>query len=136
MNSGSTFSFEEISGFAGTPLPAFRMLNWAYLRDRIVLDDSVTDLSDGPTITSVSPNPITPTAMLTVTGTNFEATPAIHLLIEGDPTPNLLVGIAFVDAETVTGFVKSSSNPPGVYDVMVTNPDGQSVTAIDALTVQ
>ena len=120
----------------GTPLPVFRELNWAYLRDRIVLDASVTDLIDGPTITSVSPNPIVPNAVLTVTGTNFEATPAIHLLIEGDPTPNLLVGLTFIDAQTVTGFVKSSSNPPGLYDVRVTNPDGQSVTLVDALTVQ
>jgi len=136
MNYGGTFSFEEISGYGGDALPVFRTLNWAYLRDRIVLDASVTDLIDGPSITSVSPNPLNTDAWLTVTGANFEATPTIHLLIEGDPTPNLLLGLTFVDSETVMGYVKSSSNPPGLYDVMVTNPDGQSVTLIDALLVQ
>ena len=136
MNPGGAFSFEEASGFGGEPVPVFRPLNWAYLRDRIVLDSAVTGLFPAPEIGSVSPNPLSATAILTVTGENFLATPYIHLLIESDPTPNLLTGITLIDSQTLTGVVKASQNPPGTYDVRITNPDGQSVTLIDALVVQ
>lgn len=38
MNSGRSFSFEELAGGAGGPL-RFRPLNYAYLRDRVVVSD-------------------------------------------------------------------------------------------------
>ena len=38
MNAGNQFSFAEITGRGASGAPVFRPLNWAYLRDRVVLD--------------------------------------------------------------------------------------------------
>lgn len=136
MNAGATFSFEEVSGAGGTALPAFRPLSWAYLRDRIVRNTHVTALFDAPEIFSVTPNPVSGSATITVHGANFLATPQIELLIEGDPTPNEVLEEVWVDSGTVTGLLFPLLTPPGVYDVRLINPDDQVVVLIDGLEVQ
>ncbi len=55
MNAGGTFSFDEMTGRNGSPLPVFRALDWAYLRDRVALNTHVTGLFPPPTLTSVTP---------------------------------------------------------------------------------
>jgi hypothetical protein len=142
MNAGFTFSFEEMTGRNGSPLPVFRALGWAYLRDRIALNAHVSGLFPPPTLTSVTPNPVTipqgqQMALVTLHGTDFLDTPlVVELITEGDPTPNDLLAIAFVDSETVTGMVNKFLVPPALYDVRLINADGQEITLVDGLEVQ
>ena len=42
MNPGSRFDFADVAGIAGRAAPRFRALNWAYLRDRVVLQAAGT----------------------------------------------------------------------------------------------
>ena len=139
MNQGGAFSFDEIAGQNGQALPAFRPLNWAYLRDRLVLDSRVTGLFPAPTLTSVSPSPVVlggQPQVVTITGTHFMATPEIELLLDGDPTPNPLMAETWIDPQTVTAVVNPVFVPPGIQDVQLTNPDGQVVILLDGLEVQ
>jgi hypothetical protein len=142
MNAGGTFSFDEMTGRNGSPLPVFRALNWAYLRDRIALNTQVTGLFPAPTLISVTPNPVSvpagqQTALVTLHGTGFLETPlVIELITEGDPTPNPLLNVSFVDSETVTGVVNKFLVQPALYDVHLINADGQEVTLGDGLEVQ
>ncbi len=140
MNQGGSFSFDEMTGRNGVPLPVFRTLGWAYLRDRIVLNSQVTGLFPAPTLTSVDPNPVDikppQSATVTIHGTNFLDTPSVELITEGDPTPNQLLNETFIDANTITGVVSKFLVPPGLYDVHLINADGQEVTLVDGLEVE
>jgi len=142
MNAGSTFSFDEMTGRNGSPLPAFRALNWAYLRDRVALNTHVTGLFPAPTLSSVTPNPASvpqgqQTVVVTLHGTEFLETPlVVQLITEGDPTPNNLLNVTFVDSETVTGVVNEFLVQPALYDVHLINADGQEVTLVDGLEVR
>ncbi|CAG0989109.1 hypothetical protein MYXO_02295 [Myxococcaceae bacterium] len=140
MNAGGSFTFSELTGRDGKALPIFRPLNWAYLHDRVVLDSRVTGLFPPPTLSSISPNPIVvaPGGSATVTfhGSGFLETPSIQLRIEGDPTPNALLSETLLDGGTVGGVIHSVLVPPGLYDVEITNGDGQVLLAPDALEVQ
>ncbi len=74
---------------------------------------------------------------MTLHGTEFLETPlVVELITEGDPTPNDLLNITFVDSETVTGVVNKLLVPPALYDVHLINADGQEVTLVDGLEVQ
>lgn len=140
MNAGGSFTFQEMTGRDGLPLPVFRPLNWAYLHDRVVLDAQVTGLFPAPVIASLSPNPVTVppggSATLTITGSGFLLTPSIYLIIEGDPTPNALLSETLVSSTIVTAVVNAYLVPPGIYDVQLTNGDGQVLLVPDALVVQ
>lgn len=140
MNAGGSFSFQELTGRAGKPLPVFRPLNWAYLRDRVVLDARVTGLFPPPTVSAIEPNPVVVppggTATVTFHGTGFLAQPAVQLRIEGDPTPNALLAETLLDPETFTAVVNAFLVPPGLYDVELTNADGQVLLLPDFLEVQ
>lgn len=140
MNAGGTFSFNEMTGRNGSPLPVFRVLNWAYLRDRLVLNSQVTGLYPPPQISSASPNPLEldppVSAQITISGDEFVETPWIDLLQEDLPTPRPLQNVIFVDPQTLQATANMYVVPAGVYDVRVTNPDGQEVTLVDGLEVQ
>jgi hypothetical protein len=142
MNAGGTFSFDEMTGRNGSPLPVFRPLGWAYLRDRIALNTQVTGLFPAPTLSSVTPNPVSfpqgqQTVVVTLHGTGFLDTPlVVELITEGDPTPNDLLNITFLDSETVTGVANKLLVQPALYDVRLVNADGQEVTLLDGLEVQ
>lgn len=142
MNAGFTFSFEEMTGRNGSPLPVFRALGWAYLRDRVALNTHVAGLYPPPTLTSVTPNPVSvpqgqQTVEVTLHGTDFIETPLlVELITEGDPTPNPLLNVTFVNSETVTGVVNKFLVPPALYDIHLVNTDDQEVTLVDGLEVQ
>jgi len=140
MNAGGTFSFDEMTGRNGSPLPVFRALNWAYLRDRLALNSQVTGLYPAPQVTSVSPNPLEldppVSAQLTITGSDFLETPWIDLLQQGLPTPRSLQNVVFVNSQTLQATANMYVVPAGTYDVRVTNPDGQEVTLMDGLEVR
>ena len=132
-------TFAELTGRAGSSLPVFRPLSWAYLHDRVVLDGSVTGLFDPPTITSVTPSSINlggGAVVVTVHGDGFIATPTLRLIEPPDPTPDELLGEVFVDPQTATGIVDPLLVSPALYDVLVINPDGQSATLPGGLLVQ
>lgn len=144
MNRGSSFTFEEMSGRGGKSLPVFRELNWAYLHDRVALNDQVTALYPAPEIFSISPNPaiypgpFSPTT-ITIHGDGFVGVPflpSVSLVIEQDPTPNAVTSLQLIDSQTLTGQIHPLFVPPGLYDVVLTNGDGQQLILVDYLDVQ
>jgi len=141
MNQGGATTFAEMTGRAGNPLPSFRPLNWAYLRNQIALNIQVTELLPPPTLTDVQPNPLSfsgqgQNVTATFTGTNFVDTPLLEFILEGDPTPNEPTGITVVDPQTVTAQLNKFVFLPGVYDVRFINPDGQVAVLDDGLTIE
>jgi len=48
MNASNTFSFSKRAGLDGYALPRFRALNYAYLRDHMVLDARVSAILPAP----------------------------------------------------------------------------------------
>jgi hypothetical protein len=135
MNAGSTFTFARLAGLAGEPLAAFRALDFAYLRDRAVVDAKVTGLYFPPTATSVSPTTVPPgtNTLLTVQGADFRATPSMR--IENGAFVAQLQGESFVSANEVRGWVLPSQALPGTYDLVVENPDGQTARLAQAVTL-
>jgi hypothetical protein len=136
MNAGSTYTFPKLSGLGGNLLPVFRPLNFAYLRDRALIDGAVTDLLLPPGVDSVSPSVVTigPSVTLVVQGAGFRPTPSIRL---ESPGFNYEVSSEGFDSESqITGIVVTLQTLPGVYDVKVTNSDGQVAVLEDAFTIQ
>jgi len=133
MKHGGNFTFGRLAGMSGNALPYLRPIDHAYLRDRVVLDASVTELLLPPTIDSASPTSISGTVQLTVTGTAFAATPSLRLV--GSLLSYELLGEQLVSANEVTGWIIGIQVPADTYDLVVTNPDGQAVTMPAALVV-
>jgi len=133
MKHGGNFNFAKLAGLDGNSLPFFRPLDYAYLRNRVVIDPRVTKLLPAPRLTGVSPAQINSTSQLTVTGSNFAATPSLRL--EGALIRYELIGEQFVSATEASGWVISIQVPNGTYDLVLTNPDGQSDRLSNALVV-
>lgn len=144
MNPGGSFSFDEMTGRNGNPLPSFRPISWAYLHDRLVLSSQVTALFPPPTIASVLPNPAIYPNPYTSTGISIQGTgflsstspPIVDLITEGDPTPNSVQNVVWVDGEHLTGTIHPALVPPALYDIRLINADGQVVLLPDGLLVQ
>ena len=89
-----------------------------------------------PTVTSVDPDSVLAGAGVTIHGDDFLAiegdTCTVEIVVGVDTTA--LTGVTFVDSTQVTARVPAGM-PVGTYDVVVTNPDGQSGTLEDGLTV-
>ena len=141
MNAGTSFSFDAITGGNGQPLPTFRPLSQAYLHDRIALNQQVTGLYPAPTLGQVTPNPaVYPSGQSTtnvqIDGTGFFGSPYVDLRIVGGPTWNSIQNLTLVSSTAITGSINAFVFVPGVYDVRVTNPDGQAVTLLSHLVVQ
>lgn len=144
MNPGASFGFAAISGWNGTPTPVFRTLNHAYLRDRIVLASQVTGLYPPPQLGAVTPNPaVIPAGQqsipVTVTGADFlddPSLPVVQVKSDASPTWKNLGNVTYVSDEVLTATVNRYVVLPGLYDVRVTNPDGQSTVVPDLLEVQ
>lgn len=133
MKHGGNFTFGRLAGMSGNPLPYLRPIDHAYLRDRVVLDASVTELLLPPIIDAASPTSISGTVQLTVTGASFAATPSLRLV--GSVLTYELLGEQLVSPNEVTGWIVGVQVPADTYDLVVTNPDGQSVTMPSALVV-
>jgi len=141
MNAGGSFSFGSLTGRGGHPLPEFRALNWAYLRGRITLNDEVTSLIPPPVLDAVQPSvvsfpPGTQSQSVTFVGSGFSAPVAIELISEGDPTPNEVLDVVVIDAETATGAINKFFVSAATYDVHFINADGQDTTLTAGLVVQ
>ncbi len=135
MNAGNTFTFARLAGLNGNPLPSFRPLDYAYLRDRVVVDSAVTVLAYPPVVSSITPTTIVggSYAQLLVNGTGFLPTPVIRC-INPSYTYNV-TGEALLSSSQVKGWVNYSQILPGVYDVELRNPDGQVSVLPAALTI-
>jgi hypothetical protein len=134
MKAGYTYTFAKLAGIDGQPAPFFRPLSYAYLRDRARTDATISELLPPPSLESVAPALVDVSALqLTITGSDFNGTPVVRLV--NDSYTYQMVGEAFVDPETATGWVIRSQIPPGLYDLVYENSDGQSATLPDAVTV-
>jgi len=89
-----------------------------------------TDTAPPPTLTAVSPTEAYnfQARTITITGTNFVATPAVRL----NNVP--LINATFVNANVLTATVPADL-PGGVYTMTVTNPDGQGASLAGAFAV-
>ncbi|MFC1463800.1 MAG: IPT/TIG domain-containing protein [Candidatus Brachytrichaceae bacterium NZ_4S206] len=84
-----------------------------------------------PVLTQVTPAKLPanqPGTTITLTGLNFIATPSVKL----GNTP--LSDVQFVDETTVRATVPAGT-PPGLYDVTIINPGGQSATRNGAVQI-
>jgi hypothetical protein len=135
MNSGYTYTFAKLAGLNGNPLPYLRPIDYAYLRDRVVIDPLVTVLAYPPVVDFITPTTINPTGwtQLFVNGTGFLPTPVIRLINPGY-TYNV-TGEFLVSSAQVRGAVNVVQIPAGVYDVELKNPDGQVSVLPASLTV-
>jgi hypothetical protein len=138
MNAGAAFTYEEIVGAAGEPLPRFRELNDAYLRNELQLNASITGFFPEPTLASVTPNPAiyaSGQADITLHGSGFFGAPQI--LLKQDPFPARPVqNVLVINPNTITGTLFQFQVGTGTFDVELTNPDDQIVVLQDGLTVQ
>jgi hypothetical protein len=124
MKAGNTFNFGRLAGLGSYALPRFRSIEHAYLRDRVVLAAQVTQLLQPPQLTGVNPVLLFgPSQILRVFGQHFAATPSIRLRSASYTysTP----GESWKSATETTCWVVNGQLPPGLYDVELTNPDGQ-----------
>jgi hypothetical protein len=135
MNAGNTFTFSKLAGLNGQPLPYFRPLDYAYLRDRVVIDSAVTLLANPPTLASISPATINPSGYTQVffNGSGYLPTPVIRLL-SASYTYNV-TGELLLTSSQLQGWGNYGQILPGLYDVELKNPDGQRVVLPQALTV-
>jgi hypothetical protein len=126
MNPGFSFSFAELTGAGEEPLPRLRELNHAYLRGRLVLDSRVDGIYPAPLVVWVEPMDLylsgDPFVTLTILGDHFRDPPDIRLR---GPVLYSLFMPAFVNEAELTGGVILPFLQPGVYDLEVTNGDGQ-----------
>jgi hypothetical protein len=140
MNRGGSFSLAEISGREGQAAPRFRPLNWAYLHDRIVRSEVVTELLPPPRLARVEPNPADfgseRRKTLSFRGEGFAGTPVIELLSAVDGTPSPVLDVVRIDTYTVTGVIDALLVSPGVYDVRLVNADEQTATLEGGLVVR
>ena len=135
MNAGNTFTFARLAGLNGNVLPYFRPLDWAYLRDRVVVDSAVTVLAYPPVVDSITPNTIVSGSytQIYVNGSGFLPTPVIRCINPGY-TYNV-TGESVVSSSQVKGWVNYSQIPAGVYDLELRNPDGQISVLPAAITI-
>lgn len=135
MNPGSAFDFSKLAGLNGHPLPYFRPIDFAYLRDRAVLASNVTSLLMPPVPQSVAPSLVDHSyQQIFITGSSFAAPSSVrcrNATYEYDA-----IGETVLSSTQLRFSVIQAQIPPGVYDVEVTGPDGQTGLLPAALTVQ
>lgn len=134
MKAGYTFTFSKLGGLNGHPLPFFRPLSFAYLRDRVLAYVPVTELLPPPAVDAVDPSVIEqPATEISVSGAGFSGTPELRLV--SNSFVYQVVGETWVSEELVTGWVMQSQIPSGTYDLEITNGDGQIGVLADAIVV-
>jgi len=70
---------------------------------------------------------------VTVTGSNLAATPSLRL---GNATYTYnLIGEQWLSSTQMTGYVSYLQVPPGLYDLVLENPDGQEAALLAAVTI-
>ncbi len=87
--------------------------------------------ADGPTLSSITPTkgPLNGGTTITLSGANFESTSTVTV------GGNACTGVIYVSPTTLTCTTPINFSE-GTYDVVVTNPDGQTSTLSSAFTYQ
>jgi hypothetical protein len=134
MKAGPSVKFQHVAGLGGNPLPFFRPLDFAYLRDRAVIDSRVTALLAPPVVTSAEPTLLTGSAWITATGSGFSGTPRMRL-VSASYTYEL-ISETLLSSTQVKGLVSFSQVPTGSYTLSVENPDGQLALAPLPIAIQ
>jgi hypothetical protein len=101
----------------------------------LVLSISPVWAQTAPAITSITPTTGNnlERVQIELTGTGFEGGAEVTLTREGQPD---VVVHAIVDSSTmITGSLIAMGAEPGICDVVVTNPDGQSATLTAGFTL-
>jgi hypothetical protein len=133
MKQGGSFTFAKLAGLGGHPLPFLRPLDFAYLRDRVMLDARITELLPPPAVDAVTPTSIDTSVQIEVVGTGFAATPSVRLVNETYSYET--IGESLESETLVRAWVISSQVPPGTYDLELQNPDGQTASLPDGIVV-
>ena len=135
MKAGNTFSFSALAGVDGFPLPYFRAIDFAYLRDRVVLAPKVTALLMPPAVTLVIPPAVEGSAVqVTVVGSGFSGTPRVRLYSPAWNDEACCVTV--VSPNEISAWIFPSGMLPGLYDIEVENADGQAAVLEAFFTVQ
>jgi hypothetical protein len=134
MKAGNTFTFSKLGGLNGHPLPFFRPLNFAYLRDRALAYVPISELLPPPVVAAVDPAVIEASATeISVVGDGFSGTPQLELVSESFVYH--VAGETLVSEQLVTGWVFRSQILPGTYALELTNSDGQIAVLANAIVV-
>lgn len=142
MNPGPSFSFDDLAGTGGARLPRLRALNFAYLQGRLILDPRVDGIHPPPVLEAVTPSRISTDGGLLVgievSGRGLLPDPS--LLLRG-PTDYWIEPLTTVlglpqAPDRVRGTLLAPTLLRGVYDVELTNRDGQRATLSGALEVR
>jgi len=101
----------------------------------VSLGGSVTIVGETrPTVTGLSPTifaPSTPTA-ITITGTNFAATPLVSAQNTSTGLVTVATAVSFTSSTSISATVSLAA---GTYKLYVENPDGNAVLTTQTLTV-
>lgn len=96
------------------------------------------DIAAAPTVASISPNTGVSDQVVSVTdllGSEFRAGTSFQIRhSSSSPTINA-TGVALVSAGKLTGSLDLAAAPAGLYDVIVTNPDGQTAVLANGFSV-
>lgn len=94
-------------------------------------------MAAGPAVTAVSPNSSLQTTPVpvSVAGSGFQSGANLSLKRAGYSDINA-TGVVLVSSNFVTGTFNLATATPGLWDVVITNPDGQSGTMTEGFTVK
>ncbi|HSQ25657.1 MAG TPA: peptidoglycan DD-metalloendopeptidase family protein, partial [Anaerolineales bacterium] len=87
-------------------------------------------LQAAPVVSGVTPVEVSNVGMVNITieGVNFSPTPTVNLWVGG-------LEVSFVSSSELTAVIPAGL-APGSYDLIVRNPDGQTVVVPDAITIK
>jgi hypothetical protein len=97
---------------------------------------TMTPSGNSPAITSISPTrgAANATVSVTITGNYFQSGATVKLMRAGDPLIQA-TGVTVSSSSNINGMFKLTGAEKGGYNVIVTNPGGQSDTLVGGFTV-
>lgn len=107
--------------------PNFAMTQWVVTTTLLLADAPRIDSTDPITASAITETPVT------ITGFNFMVGATVEL-VRGNQRFEL-GNIDYVDAGTITAIVPEGL-PLGIYDLIITNPDGQIATLTGSFAIE
>jgi PGF-pre-PGF domain-containing protein len=98
---------------------------------------TVQNLTPAPTVTGITPSSGMNNAVVGITrlaGTGFSGTPTVTLTKAGQGNITA-TGVTVIDSTNITCTFDLTGKAPGLWNVIVTNPDGQAGTLIAGFTI-
>jgi len=102
-----------------------------------MLPNGFTILNPRPTITSITPNsgPANGLVNITIVGTGFQDRATVKLVRTGN-SDITATNVIVVDSTKIICTFDLTGKAVGTWNVVVTNPDGQSATLVDGFTIR